>query len=326
MRILVGDVGGTKTLLALYEGDDPEALVETRRARFENAGRAGLEGIAAEFAAGALDAASFGVAGPIQGEVCAATNLPWVVDAPALAAHLNVSRVHLLNDFEAIALALDIVPDASLAILQDRPVVPDAPKAVIGAGTGLGQAIVVPTGGALPRVLPTEGGHVDFAPRDDAEIDLLRFLQRRHGRVSIERILSGPGLSAVYDHVLASGEAPSTSATRERIERTDDRAAVIGELGASGDDPAAGIAVGRFVSLYGAAAGNLALSCLPFGGLYLAGGIAPKLLERIRDGAFMSSFRAKGRMERILDRVRVSVITDPSIALLGALRRATAPS
>src|SRR5690606_10149063 len=210
--------------------------------------------------------------------------------------------------------------EGALAVLQDRPADPSAPAAVLGAGTGLGEAILLPAqGDALPRVHPTEGGHTDFAPRDDEEIALLRFLMARHGRVSIERVLSGRGLEAIYEHVVAQG-TPSTPALERRLAEADDRAAVIGEAGAAGTDPACAQAVARFVSIYGSEAGNFALKTLPFGGLYVAGGIAPKLIEVIRGGAFLQAFRAKEPMEAVLDRIRVSIVLDPSVGLSGARR------
>ncbi len=323
MRILAGDLGGTKTLLALYEGTDGAAPSEVRRERYENASRDGLAPILAEFLAGAgpLDGAVLGVAGPVEDGVCAATNLPWVIDARRLAESLSIPRVALLNDFEAVALGLAELPASSLVVLQEGRVDPRAPCAVLGAGTGLGEAILVPAGGELPRVLPTEGGHVDFAPRDDAEIELLRFARARFSRVCVERLVSGPGLALIYDHVIASGAARA-SAELPTLGPEGDKSASIARAALAGSDPAARLALERFVSLYGAEAGNLALKCLPFGGLYVAGGIAPKLIDALRAGGFVDAFRAKGRMATLLARVRVSVVMDPAVGLLGARRKA----
>jgi len=324
VKILVGDIGGTKTLLALVEGPDAASLRETRRQRFENAREDGLAPILERFLEGAadVDAAAFGIAGPVDDGVCRATNLPWVIDARALSDRVSIPHVALLNDLEAIALGVGALGDRALVTLQHGEPDPAAPAAVIGAGTGLGEAILVPDPArGLPRVLATEGGHVDFAPRDEAEMSLLRFAQARHGRVSLERIVSGVGLSLIYDHVVASGEAPA-SPTVEAVPGDGDRSAAIGEVGMKGDEPAARIALDRFVSLYGAAAGNLALTCLPFGGLYVAGGIAPKILDRLRDGPFLASLLDKGRMRRLLERLHVQVVTDPSVGLLGARRQA----
>lgn len=322
MRVIAADVGGTKTLVALYEGA-PGALVELGRRRYESAAFEGVEPILSDFlggAEGAIDAAALGVAGPVAEDRCKTTNLPWELDARRIERALGIPRARLLNDFEAVALGLGELDEGALEVLQDRPADPSAPAVVLGAGTGLGEAILVPSaGGALPGVHPTEGGHTDFAPRDEEEIALLRFLMARHGRVSIERVLSGRGLEAIYEHLVTEG-APTTPALTRRLAEAEDRAAVIGEAGAAGADPACARAVARFVSIYGSEAGNFALKTLPFGGLYVAGGIAPKLIEVIRAGAFVQAFRAKEPMEAVLDRIPVSVVLDSCVGLYGARR------
>ena len=323
MRILAADVGGTKTLVALYEGG-PGAFTELASARYLGAEHAGLAPILEDFLrghGGAIDAAAVGVAGPVLDDRCEATNIPWTIDARALEAGGSIARATVLNDFAAISLGIGELGPSDLRVLQDCPADPEAPVAVIGAGTGLGEALVLPRAGALPRVMPTEGGHTDFAARDELEIDLLRFLQARHGRVSIERAVSGPGLVAIHDFLLAKGHAHTSEALEALTD--EDRAAVIGELGVDGTDPGCALAVTRFVALYGAEAGNLALKCLPYGGLYVAGGIAPKLLAPI-EKHFMKHFRDKGRMERLLDAIRVSVVLDTRVGLLGARRAAVA--
>ncbi len=317
VRILAADVGGTKTLLALYEGPSAGALREVARAQLESRSAAALSPLLAPFLAehGPVDAAALGVAGPVEGDICRATNLPWVVDARALEAAHGLGPTRLLNDFEATALGLGALPAASLLELQAGQPDPGAPRAVLGAGTGLGVALVVPQPGSLPRVLPTEGGHADFAARDDLEVRLMTRLRAQHGRVSVERVLSGAGLGEVYAQVLdARGESPS-AAIAERLDA--DPGAAVGEACVAGD-PAAAEAVDRFLSLYGAEAGNVALRCLPFGGLYVAGGIAPKLRARIERGGFLEGMLAKGRMRRLLERVPVRLVLDPAVALLGA--------
>jgi glucokinase len=321
MRILAADVGGTKTLLALFEGA-PGALRELGRARYVGAEHAGLAPILEDFLRdheGAIDAAAIGVAGPVLDDRCEATNIPWTIDARALEAGGSIARATVINDFAAVSLGIGELDPDDLRVLQDRPTDPGAPVAILGAGTGLGEALVLPRPGRLPRVLPTEGGHADFAARDELEIDLLRFLQARHGRVSVERAVSGPGLVAIHDFLLARGHAEPNELVDARAD--DDRAAAIGELGATGEDPGCALAVERFVALYGAEAGNLALKCLPYGGLYVAGGIAPKLIGPI-EKHFMKHFREKGRMGRLLDDIRVSVVLDPRVGLLGARRAA----
>ena len=326
MQILAGDIGGTKTHLALFVDERPRGgqLREVRGERLPSAAFADLGAAIRAFLredeARAVTAAAFGIAGPVVGDTCRTTNLPWSIDGADLARELALPRVRLLNDFHALALGLGLLGTDDLELLQEGEVDPQGPQAVIGAGTGLGEAIVVPTA-AGPRVLATEGGHADFAPRDDLEIGLLRHLIARHGHVSWERIVSGPGLATLLDYLVAAGHADLTPAARARLAH-EDPGAVIGELALAGTDPACLLAVDRFLALYGAEAGNLALKVLPTGGLFIAGGIAPRLLPRLRAGAFLAAFRDKGRMARLLDRIRVAVVREPRVGLLGAARAA----
>lgn len=325
MRILAADVGGTKTLLALYEGT-PSDLTEIARERLDSRSTDSVSPLIQRFLTdrGPVDAAALGVAGPVDDGVCRATNLPWVIDAAQIGREHGIGRVRLLNDFEAIALGLDELPLESLAVLQQGDPDPEAPSAVLGAGTGLGEAMLVPRPGALPRVLPTEGGHSDFAPRDDFEVQMLRTLRERHGRVSVERVVSGDGLGVVYEHVLAARQEAPSEAIQRRLDAGDDPGAAVGEAAMAGGDEAASEAVQRFVSLYGAEAGNMALRSLPFGGLYVAGGIAPKLRARMESGTFLESFLDKGRMRPLLERVPVRLVLDAGVGLLGARRAAVA--
>ncbi len=327
MRIVAADVGGTKTLVSLYEGA-PGSFREVRSRRYESGSFAGVAPIVRDFLGEAertIEAAALGVAGPVIEDTCHATNLPWHLDARAIERELGIPRVRLLNDFEAVALGIGELPESALEVLQDRPIVAGAPAAILGAGTGLGEAILLPgADGALPRVLPTEGGHTDFAPRDETEIALLRFLLRRHAHVSYERIVSGPGIEALYDFVVAEGLAARDEAFAARLAEGQDRAALIGQAALEGTDAASARAVALFASIYGAEAGNLALKTLPFGGLFVAGGIATKLAAILRAGGFLRAFRDKGRMEPVLDRVRVSVVLEPRVGLLGARRAAAA--
>lgn len=318
MRVLAGDVGGTKTLLALYEERDGR-FTEIRRARFESAAYAGLGQIARAMLAdesAPVERAAFGIAGPVVDDTSKTTNLPWHIDARALERELGIERVCLLNDFHAVALGVPSLRDEDLVVLQEGEVDPTGPMAIVGAGTGLGEAVVVPVDGAL-RVLPSEGGHSDFSPRDEDEIDLLRFLKERHGRVSVERVVSGQGIVSIYDFLVTTGRAQESTAIRRRMATTDP-AAVIGAAAIADEDPACARAVRMFISAYGAEAGNLALKVLPTGGLYVAGGIAPKLMPLMRGSTFLDGFRAKGRMRRLLERMRVSVIVDSNVGLYGA--------
>jgi glucokinase len=208
-------------------------------------------------------------------------------------------------------------PERDVVVLAKGEPDREGPLAVIGAGTGLGEASALETADGL-RVLPSEGGHCDFAPRNDLEIELFRFLLERHSRrVSVERAVSGPGLVAIYDFVVSRALASSNPATVAEL-RTGDPGEVIGRLGSSGADLACARALDLFVSLYGSEAGNLALKVLPTRGLYIGGGIARKLVERMRRGDFMQALVAKGRMTDVLQRIPVSVITTPEVALIGA--------
>lgn len=326
MHVLAGDIGGTKTSLAIYElaptSTAPARLL--RSARFPSQGP-GLLPIVEQFLAAGeqrLAAAGFAVAGPVIAGHCKTTNLPWELDAAELSAALRVPAA-LMNDFHGVALGVGALPDDQLEFFnrsadeRDR----DGVVAVIGAGTGLGEAMLVPTATG-PRVLASEGGHCDFAPRDDLEIDLLRHLLGRHARVSYERVVSGPGLVALYEFLVVRGHAPEQASTRARM-AAEAPAAVVGELGVRGDDLACARAVDLFAGLYGAEAGNLALKCLPTGGLYLAGGVGLHLRPRLRE-RFMAGFLAKGRMTPLLHTIPVALVLDGEVGRRGAAVAAAA--
>lgn len=317
-RLLVGDAGGTKTLLAVHERR-ADGWHEIAGETLRSAEHAGLEIPSLAFLAReglTISAAAYGVAGPVEDGVCRATNLPWIVDQRSLAGSLGVP-VTLVNDFEAVAWSLPELRDSQLFLLQPGLVDPGGPMAVLGAGTGLGEALLVPGAGGA-RVVPTEGGHTDFAPRDELEDDLLRFLRaRHHGRVSFERILSGRGLGSLHAFFVETGRAETRPTTLDRL-RTEDPGAVVGELAAAGTDEACVAAVDRFVSIYGSEAGNLALKSLPSGGLFVAGGIAPRMLEKMASGEFVAAFLAKGRMRAVLERIRVQIVVDSRAPLVGA--------
>lgn len=318
MRILAGDIGGTKTALALYERG-ASGYVTLRADTYASAAHRSLEEVVDRFMGEGrvpVVAAAFGIAGPVRDGVCATTNLPWRVSAAELARVLGAETT-LINDFHAAALGVRELDDGALAVLQAGAVDPRGPFAVIGAGTGLGEAIGVPMGEGV-RVLAGEGGHADFAPRGEVEQRLLAFLLARHpGHVSVERVVSGLALGDLYDFVVHEGVAVADPATTARFSR-EPKATVIGERGLVGADPAASAALAMFVSAYGAEAGNLALRVMPTGGLYVAGGIARKLLPLLRRGGFLASFLAKGRMSKILESIRVSVVLAPEVGLLGA--------
>lgn len=316
MLLLAGDIGGTKTEFALYEqGQGSCELVAG--ARYASRDYASFDQVLRAFLQGrTIDAAGLAVAGPVIAGRCKATNLPWELDEPALSREL-AAPVGLCNDFSANVLGISELERADLEVLAEGERDPAGPIAVIGAGTGLGEAIGVPTPNGL-YVLPSEGGHADFAARNETEIELLRFLRARvGGRVSIERAISGPGLITVYEFVLAQGLAASNAETEAQMQGGD-AAEVIGRRGGTGEDAACARALELFMSLYGAEAGNLALKTLPTGGLFVAGGIAPKLIATLRGGVFMRALLDKGRMRPVLERLPVAVVMTPRVALLGA--------
>jgi glucokinase len=323
MRVLAGDIGGTKTELALYEHDGGYTELSSRR--FSSRAYPSFDHVVEEYLQGeSVDAAGFAVAGPVAFGRCKATNLPWELDERELSAAIG-APVALQNDFGATVLGIPELDPGDLEWIAENPCDPNGPIAVIGAGTGLGEAIAVPTEHGL-RVLSSEGGHADLAPRNEVEIDLLRFLQQRHHkRISVERAVSGPGLVSLHAFVIANGLEPTDPETEAQMQ-AGDPAEVISRRGLAGDDPACKRALRLFVSLYGSEAGNLALKALPTGGLFIAGGIAPKLIAAAvtRTGVFMQSMLDKGRMSDLLATLPVAVVMNSRVALLGARAQAVA--
>jgi glucokinase len=314
--ILAGDVGGTKTLLAVF---DAGAMTIVREATLPSRELESLESAVEAFLLGAprikVDGGCVGVAGPVVDGRGVATNLPWVVDERHLSAAAG-ARVKLINDLEAAAHGVLIVPPDKFLVLQPGTPKPAGNVALIAAGTGLGQALIV-TEGQGYRVVPSEGGHADFAPADDLQVDLLRFLRAEFGHVSWERILSGPGLANVYRFLQGRAGHAAPDWLRARLQR-EDQGAVIGEVGLAGRDPVCAEALDLFVSIYGAQAGNLALETLAVGGVVVGGGIAPKIKAKLADGPFMTAFRAKGRLESLLASMPVRVSLEARAGLLGA--------
>ena len=331
MRGIAADVGGTKTLLAVVEpGPDGRPHVLARRryasAEWEDPYRLLADFAAAEPAARGAEAACLAVAGPVEtagdGQRARVTNLPWRLEGAAVARALGVPRARLVNDFEAVVHGLDALAPAGLETLQPGEPCPGAPRAVIGAGTGLGMAAAVPAADGW-RVLPSEGGHADFAPADAEQAALAEWLRERLGRVTAEHVLSGPGLGRILDFLCAREGAQPGPALAAAL-AAGDRAAAIGRAALAGEDPLAVRAVELFVRIYGARAGDLALLLLARGGVYVAGGIAPRLAPFFRAGGFLEAFRAKPPMEALLAAMPVHLVLDPEAGLLGAGRLALA--
>jgi glucokinase len=316
--ILAGDVGGTKTALALFEVRR-RALAVVRESVLPSRGFAALTDAISQFLLEAppvsVDAACVGIAGPVIDGRCTAVNLPWEVDEASLAVAVATQRVKLINDLEATGHGVLGLPASALATLQ-AGTPRKATMALIAAGTGLGEVLLV-WDGRRHRIVGSEGGHADFAPRTDAETDLLRFLRKEFGRVSYERVVSGPGLHNIYRFLLASGGAPQAEWLRSRME-TGDPTAVVAEAALANRDSGAVQALDMFVSIYGAEAGNLALKALAVGGVFVGGGIAPKIRAKLEDGAFVSAFRDKGRLGEMMAAIPVHLVLEPRAALLGA--------
>ncbi|HTR03374.1 MAG TPA: glucokinase [Thermoanaerobaculia bacterium] len=326
MRVLAGDVGGTKTALAIVEIGGRRCRV-LRHERYHSADHRGLEEIVVDFLSaerGALPAAAgFGVAGPVRAGRARITNLSWRLDERRLSRRTGIRRVVLVNDFGANARGLRYLgPRQTATLARGRP---DAhgPIALLGAGTGLGQAVLLRVDDR-DVVVASEGGHVDFGPRTPVEDRLDAFLRRRFGRTTRERILSGSGLGLVYDFLLRDGAARSGPAAALEIRTAEDRAAAISRLGLAGRDPLARKALALFVTIYGSEAGNLALQYRATGGVFVAGGIAPKILKAMKAQAFLRSFRDKPPMKPLLADIPVRVVLDDNLGLYGAAAAAAA--
>ena len=336
--ILAGDIGGTKTNLALFDWKT-ERVAPVRERVFASADFKSLEEVLTEFLAPpvkpatdqtdqetgepsppepepVIEAACFGVAGPCLGNRCQTTNLPWVIDGAEVAKHIKVPQVRLLNDLEATAHGVLVLrPDETLSLNKGTPPAANTAMALLAAGTGLGEAIFF-WDGARYRPMPSEGGHTSFGPNSDIEIDLLRHLRSSHLHVSYERILSGAGLYAIYEFLRdTKRNEPTWLAERMKV---NDPAAVISEVGLGKQAEICVQALDMFVSIYGAEAGNLALKALALSGIYVGGGIAPKILPKLQDGTFIKSFTAKGRYKTLLSKIPVHVILNDKTALLGA--------
>lgn len=317
--ILAGDIGGTKTRLALFR-DEAGVLEPVADATFASRAYPTFDALLTEFVVtqtARVTAACLGVAGPVRAGHVRTTNLPWVLDAVALGRQLGLPRVWVVNDLEATGWGVGVLPPEAFCVLNTGTPDPQGNGAVIAAGTGLGEA-GLHWNGHRHEPFASEGGHVSFAPRDEREIALLRWLAGRFAHVSWERVVSGPGLVNVYEFLrdTRAGEEPVGLADELRA---GDPAAAITRAAARGV-PLCVAALDLFVVLYGAAAGNLALTTMATAGVYVGGGMAPRIIERLRAGGFMRGFTAKGRMQPLLEAMPVRVVLDDRAALLGAAR------
>jgi glucokinase len=302
--VLAGDVGGTKTLLLLAE-PSATGMRPLAERRFENREHPDFSSLLRQFldqAPRRPDAACFAIAGPVAGNRADMTNLSWLIDGAALSREQGFP-VRLVNDFEAVGYGIDALGPGDLETLQEGEAQPRGVRAVLGAGTGLGEGFMVWQGAGY-KVFPSEGSHADFAPADEKQDALLHCLRRKYGHVSWERVVSGPGLADIYRCLGGGGAEPAR----------------IADAAQKGSDARAAEALALFVAAYGAEAGNLALKLLPRGGIYVAGGIAPQILSTLKDGGFLDAFRAKGRFAGLLATLPVHVVKNPKVGLLGAAR------
>jgi glucokinase len=319
MLILAGDIGGTTTRLATYRVADGKLNV-VDQGDFASRKHGSLAAIIKEFVAGAGQRplrACFGIAGPVRAGRVLTPNLPWLVDGAELAELLGLKEVGLFNDLQANAYGIPLLQPEDFAVLNPGQPDPAGAIAVIAAGTGLGETTAV-WDGTAHRPLPSEGGHADFAPRTALETELLLHLRAEFGRVSYERVLSGPGLLNIYRFLRDRRHLPETPAVVDALGHG--QPAAITRAALDGSCPLCVETLDLFVSLYGAEAGNLALRALATGGLYLGGGIAPKILALLTRPAFMLAFTAKGRLSPLLEAIPVRVILNDRTALLGAAR------
>ncbi|MEO0760106.1 MAG: glucokinase [Cyanobacteria bacterium J06648_16] len=351
IQLLAGDIGGTKTILRLVKANgsdlqscpaDQVALNTLYENRYPSADYADLVPMVEQFLTEAKETvgeahpktACFAIAGPVTQNCSQLTNLAWLLNGERLAEALHLDNVQLINDFEAVGYGVLGIEADDLETLQEGQPNPTSPIAIIGAGTGLGQGYLINLDNQY-HVFPSEGGHADFAPRSEIEFQLLRYLLDKHSitRVSVERVVSGQGIISIYQFLRDRNFVSESEEISEIVRTWEQKAGQRSQVA----DPAAAIAKAAkarsdrlsvrtmeiFIAAYGAEAGNLALKLLPYGGLYVAGGVAAKNLDLIKEDFFISAFNDKGRMNRLLEQIPVHVVTNQSVGLIGAALKAS---
>jgi glucokinase len=315
--LLAGDIGGTKTNLSIFSADG--GLTPVVQATFRSANYPNLEAVVEDFLAGTeatVERAVFGVAGPVIHGRSTATNLPWIISEESLQETLGIEEAKLLNDLEATAYGVPHLAEDDLFILNDVPP-RSGSKAVIAPGTGLGEAVLCFRDESY-QVIPSEGGHTDFAPTNLFEIELLRHLMGKFGHVSYESICSGRGIPIIYAYLKENRFAEESPKMAEALSQAADPTPIIVGKAMAGECEISIATLNAFVSILGAEAGNLALTVMATGGVYLGGGIPPKILSKLKDGTFMAAFVNKGRFAEMLSKIPVYVILNERTALLGA--------
>ncbi len=342
--LLAGDIGGTKTILCLVNSENAEngEKVPQQNTLYEKSYPSqefsDLVPIIQQFFAEAqqklgqeitVKNACFGIAGPVVNNSSELTNLSWSLSGDRLQQELSLDRVSLINDFAAIGYGILGLKKEDLYTLQDIEPKPQTPIAVLGAGTGLGEGFLVPLDSGKYGVFSSEGSHADFAPRNSLEFELLTYIQDKYQlpRVSIERVVSGMGITAIYQflrHKYPNQESEKLAQVYQawEIEKNVDLSAEVSKAALENNDTLCQQTMKIFIEAYGAEAGNIALKLLPYGGLYVAGGIAAKILPLMKNGTFMESFKAKGRMNSLLSQMPVHIILNPKVGLIGAALRA----
>jgi glucokinase len=320
-QLIYGDIGGTKTILQLAEIADGR-IHERCTQRYDSTAFATFSSILEAFlkqtaAPDSPAAACFAVAGPIADQQARLTNLPWQISSAGIAHEFSIPSVKLINDFEAVALAIENLPSTDLTTLQSGQPHAHAMRVVLGAGTGMGVAWLTPVNNRY-IAWPTEAGHIDFAPVTALQTGLFEWLQRRFGHVSVERLLSGSGLTNIFKFLQMQAATPGLPV----IALEEDSGAAVTALAQTEQHPIAIQALELFAAIYGAYAGNLALAGLCRGGVYIAGGIAPKIIDTLSAGGFMHAFHAKGRFSALMREIPVHIVTNPAIGLLGARQEA----
>lgn len=332
--LLAGDIGGTKTILRLVDAENLHTIAQKTYPSGDFPDLVPLvQQFLLELHTPTPQKACFAIAGPVVDNTAKLTNLTWFLDTPRLKQELGIDSMCLINDFAAVGYGIFGLSKTDLLTLQVGKHKLEAPIAVIGAGTGLGQGFLIKQGNYY-QVFPSEGGHGDFAPRNELEFQLLKYLLDKHDiqRVSVERVVSGQGIVAIYQFLRdrqvysESPEIAEIVRTWEReagqMEKSVDPGAAIGGAAVQGSDRLSVEALKLFVDIYGAEAGNLSLKLLPYGGLYIAGGIAPKILPLLKNGNFLLNFSQKGRMRSILEDIPVHIILNQEVGLIGAALRA----
>jgi glucokinase len=318
--LLAGDIGGTKTELAIFSpAEGPRRPLA--RTEFPSGDYPSLEAILREFLRGVaqpITSACLAVAGPVIAGQAKITNLTWVVELANLQRELNLAAVTLMNDLQAIALAVPILTPEEVSVLNEGEALAGGAIAVIAPGTGMGEAFLT-WDGSRYRAHASEGGHADFAPGNALEVGLFEYVQQRYPHVSVERVCSGRGLPNIYDYLRDSGYAPESPAVVARLAAAEDRTRIIMEHAMHPTQPCAlcVATLDMFIAIFGASAGNLALTVLSTGGVYLAGGLPPRILPVLHHGRFMQAFLRKGRLSELIGRMPVRVILSRA-ALLGA--------